>query len=68
MNGLSKQQTLWLCERAEPALLRIRDGWSRAVATSALQTMQAWAHGEATLDDVRAAYSVLLEAIRRAML
>ena len=52
---LRKPLVLAACACAEAALPLIADKWVLGVATSAIQTAQAWAHGEAPLDDVRAA-------------
>lgn len=43
------------CECAERVLPLIRNEWAQAIATAAIQTAQAWAHGEATIEEVRAA-------------
>lgn len=43
------------CECAELSLPLIRDDNVRPVAEATIQTAQAWAHGEATIEDVRVA-------------
>src|SRR5689334_7697300 len=52
----ASRKALVMCAAAcaETALPFIRDEWVAAVATSAIQTAQAYALGEATLEDVRA--------------